>query len=404
MEREPGATLPPELRDGLAAYSGHGELTPPEALELLERAREQCPVAHSDQLGGFHILFDYEDVKNIHADPQTFSSSDGMFRPVVPRLKIPPTEYDNPEHDEWRRQVFDRALNPQTPHRIEAAVRADCNEAIDQFAGRGTCELVEVYSDPVPLRAICHILGFDVEKGAALRNLTLQLMINLGNPEGAGKAMKDLADFGAEEVQERRRNPRDDFLTDLSAAEMGGRPLTQEEISQVVASLVSGGHETTVSALTNLLFEVLSRPQVKQRLIEQPELIPLAVEESLRLNPPFMGFYRRATKATTIRGVRIQKDEHVMMCWATANRDPERYENPDEFDLNRPRKRHLSFGLGLHACIGAATARMELRVALEQLLQRLPEIELVDPGSVRASFGGAENVYIPRLPATFRAR
>jgi cytochrome P450 len=401
VERDSGATLTADLQARLAAYSGHGGLSPAHALELLESARARCPVGHSNQLGGFHILFDYEDVKDVHADPDTFSSSDGMFRPVVPRLKIPPTEYDNPEHDEWRKQVFDRALNPSTPQRIEVAVRADCNAAIDAFAGAGSCDLVDAYTDPVPLKAICHILGFDVEKGPQLRALTLQLMMNLADPDGASVAMKALADFGAEEVLDRRDHPRDDFLTDLLNARLWGRPLTQEEVSQAVASLVSGGHQTTVSALSNLLYEVLSRPPVRDRLVANPELIPLAVEESLRLHPPFMGFYRRTTKPTRIRGVPIEEDEHVMLCWATANRDPERWENPDEFDLDRPRKRHLSLGLGLHACIGAAAARMELRVALEELLRRLPDLELEDPDSVQAVFGGAEDVFIPRLQARF---
>lgn len=389
------------LAERLAGYSGHGELSPAEALELLRDARKRCPVAHSDQLGGFHILLDYEDVKTAHLDPETFSSSDGMFRPVVERIKIPPSEYDDPEHAEWLKEAFDPALNVKTPLRIEDAVRRDVNEAIDRFEGQGTCELVADFSDGIPLKAICHVIGFDVEKGPQLRALTQDLMINLGNAEGAGAAMKALADFGAQEVADRRANPRDDFLTQLLQAKMHGRPLTEEEAGQAVASLVAGGHETTVSALTNVLYEVLSRPDVKRQLIEQPALIPVAVEESLRLHPPFMGFYRRVTTPTTIGGVELAKDEHVMLCWATANRDPKRYEDPDTFRLDRVRKRHMSFGLGIHVCPGAPTARMELRVALEELLRRLPDIELVDPGAVEASFGGAEEIVIRALPAKF---
>lgn len=393
-----------EIKERLAGYSGYGETSPEEAFDLLDEAREKCPVAHSDQLGGFHMLLAYEDVRKAHADPETFSSSDGMFRPVVDRLMIPPTEYDNPTHDEWREGVFDSAINAQTPKRIADDFRADANELIDTFAGDGMVELVSQYTDELPLRAICRILGFDIDKGPELRELTVNLMINLGNPDGSGAAMKALADFGAKEVAERRENPRDDFLTELTTATLRGNPLTEQEISQVVASLVSGGHETTVAALTNVLFEVLSRPGIKQQLIDDPGLIPAAVEEALRFHPPFMGFYRRATEPTEVKGEKIAKDEHVMLCWASANRDPEQFEDPLEFRLDRPNlKRHMSFGYGLHFCIGAPTARMELCVATEELLRRLPEIELADAESVRMQFGGGENVFIPKLDAVFPA-
>jgi cytochrome P450 len=387
------------IDESFATYSGHGGYTPDEALELFEQARRSgCPVAHSDQLGGFHLLFDYEDAKGVHADPETWSSSDGMFRPVVPRMKIPPTEYDNPEHNQWRKDVFDDAINARTPKRIEEDFRKDANDLIDRFPDGGQFDLVEVYNDPLPLWGICRVLGFDIQKGPELRRLTMELMINLGDPEGAGVAIKNLGDFGAQEVAERREHPRDDFLTDLTQASLNGEPLTQEEIAQVVASLVSGGHETTVSAQTNLVWEVLSRPQIKEQLLADPSLIPRAVEESLRLHPPFMGFYRRATKDTAIKGTPISKGEHVMMCWAASNRDPKVFEDPYDFRLDRPNaKAHLSLGYGLHFCIGAPTARMELKVALEELLRRAPGIELAEPDAVESQFGGAENVFIPRL-------
>jgi cytochrome P450 len=386
------------IAERLAAYCGYSGIAPDDAITLFEEARSQCPVGYSEQLGGFHLLFEHEDAKGVHADPDTWSSSDGMFRPVVERLKIPPTEYDNPEHDLWRKDVFDGAINARTPKRIEAAFRSDANTLIDRFADRDAVDLVEVYNDPLPLWAICRILGFDIETGPELRRLTMDLMINLGNPAGAGQAMKALADFGAHEVAERRAHPRDDFLTDLTRATLRGAPLSEEEISQVVASLVSGGHETTVAALTNLVFEVLSRPDIKEQLLADPSLIPMAVEESLRLHPPFMGFYRRATRDVEVHGTRVREGEHVMMCWAAANRDPKVFEHPDDFRLDRPNpKAHLSLGYGLHFCIGAPTARMELKVALEELLRRLPDLELVDAASVHAQFGGAENVFIPRL-------
>ncbi|MFI9538080.1 cytochrome P450 [Nocardia fusca] len=388
-------------RNLLSDYSGYGGTTPMEAFELFDAARTRCPVSYSQQLGGFHILLEYEDVQTAHRDAETFSSADGMFRPVVERMKLPPTEYDNPEHDVWRKGGFDGAVNARTPKRIEDGVRADANELIDRFAARGSCDLVAEYTDELPLRAMCRVLGFDIEKGPELRRLTVELLANLGNSDGADAAMKTLADYGAREVEARRTDPREDVLTELTHAELGGRTMTREEISKVVASLIAGGHETTVAALANLLYDVLSRPEIKRRLLEDSSLIPAAVEETLRLHPPFMGFYRTVTKQTTVKGVTLNEGDHVMLCWASANRDPKQFEDPLSFRLDRKRNRHMSFGLGVHFCIGAPTARMVMRVGAEELLRRLPDLELADSGSVHWEFGGTENVAIPKLDVRF---
>lgn len=380
-----------EIGVKLSSYSGHGGFTPDEALALFEEARERCAVGHSDQLGGFHLLVDYGDARSVHGDAATFSFSDGMMRPVIDRMKIPPTEYDDPEHDVWHKGVFDLALNARTPHRIEDDVRRDALELIDRFAANGQCDLVADFTDELPLRAICRVLGFDIADGPTLRALTVNLLANLGDPNGAAAAMRELADFGAAEVDRRRTDPRDDLLTEFLSARLGDRLLRGETIGQVMASLVSGGPETTVAAMSALLYEILSQPDVKRRLIEDPSLIPAAVEEVLRLHPPFVGFYRRATKPVTIGGVAIAEGEQVMMCWGAANRDPKQFENPDTFRLDRKRNRHLSFGFGVHTCIGAPVARMELQIAVEEP-GRLPDIELVDPSSIRAEFGGASSI------------
>lgn len=392
------------LEERLAHYSGYGDLSPKEALDLLERARDRCPVAHSDELGGFHMVFNYEDAKRVHLDADTFSSTDGMFRPTAGRFRLPPTEFDEPEHKIWRKAVFDDLVNVKTPERIEGGVRADAEELVDGFAPTGHCDLVKDFADQVPLRAICRLIGIDISMGPEIRALTDQLLASLGDPKAAGEASNAMAEMVLRVIDERSSVPKEDFLSGVLNADMGGRPITREEVGQAVASLVAAGHATTAQGAANLLYEALKNPGLKERLVADPALIPLAVEESLRLHPVSMGFYRTATKKTEIAGTKIEPGEFVMMCWGTANRDPSRYEDPDLFKLERVRKRNLTFGLGRHVCIGAPMARMQLRIMLEVLLQRLPDIELIDPDSVEPEFGGIEFIELPSMPVKFEPR
>lgn len=185
----------------------------------------------------------------------------------------------------------------------------------------------------------------------------------------------------------------------LAQANLGDRSLTPEEIGAAVISLLVAGHGTTTAAMTNLCFEVLRNPKIRTKLIEDPSLVPQAVEECLRLHHPFFGLYRRATTDVCVQGTEIKAGESVYMCWQAGNRDPDVFPEPDEFRLDRGDFAHLSFGLGRHSCVGSATARMEMRLALTKLLARFPAIELIDLGTVEFEFHGAESACIPRLRA-----
>ncbi|GAB2967840.1 cytochrome P450 [Amycolatopsis acidiphila] len=396
------ATPDEKLLDALSRYSSYNS-TPDEALQLFEEARGVCPVAHSDELGGYHLLLDYEDVKKAHADWETFSSSPTVVLPVAPRPEFPPLEYDPPAHTPWR-ELVSEAFNAETPLRIEGEVRKDINKLIDGFAGRGSCDLVADFAEEVPLFALCRAIGFDENKRAEVRRLTIQILASFEDPEKGAAAFQEFAEFGVGEVMARAQDPRDDFLTKIARAELDGRPLTPMEIGQLMNSFLIAGHGTSVAGLTSLLHEVLSRPDVRQKITENPDLIPGAVEETLRLHTPFFGLYRRATRAVEIQGVEIPKDNYLLACWAAANRDPKVYDEPAEFQLDRKfsrRNRHLTFGFGLHTCPGAPVARMEMRVALEELLRRLPDVNLVDPESAKYEFQGTETAAITALPARF---
>lgn len=373
-----------------------------ETLALFEEARADHPVSYSDRLGGFYTLLRYDDVKEAHRDWETFSTEPMVSRPVTERPKAPPLEYDPPVHGPWR-NLIQEGINPKTPSRIEDALRKDVVALIDGFASSGTCDLIEDLAAKVPVLAACHVLGVEPEKGPEFQKLTTDVVATLGDPSKSPESWMALAQWAITEVVSRRANPRDDYLTALASAQIEGQPLTDMEISMTVFTVLSAGHDTTVNSLGSLLFEVWSRPAVRQQLVERQELISAAINESLRLHPPFIGFFRRTTRDTEIGGVEIPEGASVFLCWASANRDPDVFDDPLEFRLDRPRgaKQHLTFGYGIHACPGQPAARMELRITVEELLRRLPDLELSDPGSVRYEWMGGDNFAIKSLPARF---
>jgi len=378
-------------------FSTYGT-TPVEAHERLASARGKCPVAHSEELGAFDILLRYGDVRNAAKDWKTFSSRPSAVRPVTERARVA-IDWDPPEHTEWRK-IINLGVDSSTPGRIEGLVRADTAGLIDSFAAKGECDLVAEFCEQVPLQAICHVLGFDPEHKADIRRLSGELLASLKEPVRLQKAIADFSELATAPVLARRGKDGEDFLTLLANAEINGRPLEVREMASTLVSLLLAGHETTVSGLSSLLYEVLRRPELRDRLIAEPDLIPVAVEEALRLHPPVFGFYRRVTSDVNIAGVEVAEDSTVYLCWAAANRDPEKFTDPDEFRLDRAAARHLTFGFGIHACPGQAVARMEMTVAATELLRRLPDIHLVTD-DIRHEFRGSETESISSLPAAF---
>ncbi|WP_319456978.1 MULTISPECIES: cytochrome P450 [unclassified Mycobacterium] len=380
-EAAPAARKPPAPFSTL-------DTTPEKARASLREARAQCPVAHNSQGPEFYTPLRYADVKKAAQDWRTFQSSPSIMRPVPNRPKAPPIEFDPPEHTAWRK-IFHQAANPATARRIEPLVQADARELIDRFAARGHCELIEELAEPLPLRALCHVLGLNRDKAQQVRQMTVELNTSYGDEARVAAAFARFAEFGAAEVARRRDEPRDDMLTALSEMRIDDEPLTVEQIGQFMVSFLSAGHSSTVAGLGQVIRDVLADQKLRDRVTADPTLIPLAVEESLRLSPPFFGFFRQVATDTEVSGVSLEAGESVFLCWAAANLDPEAFPEPDRFDIDRKAARILTFGFGIHACPGAPMARMELSVTLAELLRRLPDIELVDPDAIRYDFEAA---------------
>lgn len=379
-------------------------VTPRVADEMITESAARCPIGHSEQMDGFHVLLNYDDVKRASRDYQTYSITPGCFRPAAPPGVLTPLDIDPPDQIPWR-TIYAELTNAMTPARLEAPIAAEVNALIDDFDQSGEVDLVREFAAELPLRAICIAMGVDAKHRDEFRRRSAVMFKAVSDPVQLMQLQSDFLDLMLEMIEERKGRGGDSYIDKVPHFTIDGLPLNRQQLSIALVTPIPPGFETTISSLSTLLYEVLSRPDLRQRLTDDPTLIPLAVEEALRLRPPIFGFYRRATEDLELHGTQIRGGEDVYLCYTAANRDPEVFPDPMDFDIDRDqggRHRHLAFGHGPHQCPGAPLARMEMRVALEVLLKRLPDIALVDPARpAEYEFTGSETLQMVDLPARF---
>lgn len=386
----------PKLTGNATAWSCYTS-QPAESLALFEVARARCPVAHSEEHDGFHMLLGYKEVRKAMADHRTFSSEPQVLRPMLPRRPIPALEMDPPRHGAWR-AIFNAAVTPETPAALEPFVRADVRRHLARVADSGSCDIVAELCEPVPAETICHLVGVDEDRVPPIREAAIAMFAAQGDPETFGRRQAEFGALTVSEIHERRDRPRGDFLSSLVGMTVEGRVLDDEDYVVLLAAFLGAGHHSTTSALASMIFEIFSVADRRDRLIADPALIPVAVEETLRLHPPFFGFFRRTKAEVEVAGVAIPAGKDVYVGWAAANRDPTMFEEPACFRLDRENNRHMSFGFGIHNCPGANLARMEMRVVLEELLATFPDLRIEgEPPAYR--FGGGDYSFIPELRA-----
>jgi cytochrome P450 len=347
----------------------------------LARARSLCPVARSDaHEDAFWVLTRYEDVLKVAQDWQTFSSELGITVPSPPvQTKILPVTVDPP-----LQRVFKRLVNTQfTPAKIaswEAPTRALVDHLIDGFIERGECDFMTEFARPFPGLAFFELaLHAPAEDLEQVNHWATQASLT-HLPESRDGLMK-LAGWIAKFVERRRADgPRGDVIDAVMNAEIEGRPIAPEEIIGTIHLLILGGLETTAGVLGAVMMRFCEQPEIPALLRQRPELIPQAVEELLRLDGSFICIGRTARHDTEIDGHQVKEGERVIMYWASANRDAAEFAAPDAFDLDRERNRHIAFGAGPHRCVGSNLARMNLRVALGEIVRRLADVKL-QPGA-----------------------
>ncbi|KZS63654.1 cytochrome P450 [Mycobacterium ostraviense] len=351
----------------------------------LARLRREEPVQRIDFSAMPHeeskpvfIVYRHEDVAQLLRDNETFSSAIiiDAFGDVLGRHVM--LGMDEPEHGRHRALVS-KAFSQKALARWEdGLVRQVGNQLIDRFAGCGHADLVKEFTFPYPTQIIAGLLGLPREDYPQFQRWSISLLSFTINPERGRAASQALQEYFAPILAARRREPRDDLISGLAQAEIDGEKLSDEEIFSFLRLLLPAGVETTYRSLGNMLFGLLCSPEQLEIVRADRSLLPQAMEEAVRWEPPLLTITRVATRDTELGGVPIPAGSSVMPMLGAANRQEDRYPDPDRFDIFRPPRAHIGFGHGVHVCLGMHLARLEMRVALTLMFDRLPGLRL-DP-------------------------
>ncbi len=380
---------------------------------MRDRMRWLCendPV-HWSEKTRLWVITSFEEISYVSKNHQLFHSGEGV-RPGNP-VRLPLIDEDEPRHTQLRR-LINRGFTPRMVRKLETTFRQIATETIDPVAGKGECDFVTEVAVPMPLLLIAEMIGIRREDRNRFHRWSDDLIAadgNLSDPEvmeKAGRALREYGDYLTQIFEDRRKHPQDDLVSILVGANDEGvlkenkyetevdtsgidtsamekieetRDLANDELIMLMVLLLIAGNETTRNGISGGMSLLIENPGERQKLIEDPALIPGAVEEMIRLVSPVQSFARTATQDTELRGEKIRKGDTVLMLYPAANRDPAEFEDPDTFRIDRD-PRHLGFGHGNHFCLGANLARMEMRVAFEELLRRLPDMEYARGGPV----------------------
>jgi cytochrome P450 family 142 subfamily A polypeptide 1 len=347
--------------------------------------REHAPVYWDESAdGGLFGVALYEDVLEVSRRPDLFCSGRSS-RPERDSWIPSMINLDDPLHKR-RRNLVNRGFTPRRVAEHEPMLRRLAKELVDAVSERGECDFVRDVARWIPMVVIGDMLGVEPRDRETLLRWSDEL---LGGGELA--AIEDPAELRARQaavaleywdyargvIADRRRRPRDDLMSILVRAEVDGDRLSEEEILQESLLILIGGDETTRHVMTGGLLELIRHPDAKRELARDPRKIPAAVEEMLRFVSPIQNMNRTVVRDTRLRGRWLREGDRVLLLYPSANRDASAFPDPDRFWIEREPNRHVAFGgFGTHHCLGASLARLELRVLFEELLPRLPDIEL----------------------------
>jgi cholest-4-en-3-one 26-monooxygenase len=345
---------------------------------------------------GFWVLTRYAHVLAVSKDPELFSSERGsclnadLVEADLRMMQQQLIHMDPPRHTQLRKLVS-RGFTPRTIGRLEVRVRELAREIVDKVADKGECDFVTEVAAELPLLVIAELLGVPREDRGKLFRWSNCLIgaedPDYGSPMEAQIAVMELFQYAMALAEKRRRDPRDDITTTLVHGEVDGERLSTVEYNMFFFLLVIAGNETTRNAISGGLRALCEFPKERARLLARPELLETAVDEMVRWVSPVMQFRRTATRDTELEGQRIAEGDKVVMFYGAANRDPRAFTDPLRFDVARAPNPHLGFGFGVHFCLGASLARMEMRCMFEELLRRLPDLELAGPvARLRSNF------------------
>lgn len=365
----------------------------PDDVRLAQYAElRECPVNRSDEHGGFWILARHAEIEAACLDWKTLSSAEGVFLPdLTAGIRTVSLEEDPPMQTATR-LLYGRMLGRPNIVAASPAIRDAARRHIERVADSDEADFVTEVAHRVPVEAIALMVGFSPDVADQVRHLTEQLWARLSGRGGdVDPSAPSLGSVFLQELQQRRDEPRDDFLTELTEIgpdDLNGEAITDRFLVGFLTGAMVAGHETTLNASANFAYLLSIDPGLQERLAADSSLIPGAIDESLRYRSPVQSFVRTATTDTEIAGTSVAKGEKVMMLYGSANHDPERWDDPEHFDPDRNAKGHMAFGRGIHRCIGAPLATAELRIIFEELL-RYRIIPTGEPTLAAPSAGGA---------------
>jgi len=371
--------------------------------EIWDRLRGECPVARTERWGGSWMPTRYADIATVAHDVQRFSSRDvgvvggGEELEGLPDIGLPPIDADPPQHT-WARRLILPWFSHQRVASYEPMTRQLCNELIDGVISTGRADAAQDYAQRIPVRVISWMLGVPEELADTFTGWVRDTLEFGHDPERSVPAWNAIATFFLGAVEERRQQPGDDLVSDLLRAEVDGAPVPDAHVLGTLALVLVAGVDTTWSGIGSAMWHLATHDADRRRLVAEPGLVPTAIEEMLRAYSP-VTMARVVNEDTELAGCPLHAGDKVLLSFPAANRDPAAFERADEVVIDRQVNRHVAFGVGIHRCAGSNLARMELRVAVEEWLRRIPEFWLRDDAEV--AWAGGQVRGPRRVPVRF---
>jgi cytochrome P450 family 142 subfamily A polypeptide 1 len=372
---------------------------------------------HWDAKNELWVISRHEDVSAVSRNPELYCSKYGVRPKVAAPMSI--ISMDEPEHTRQRR-LINKGFTPRQVKRLEPHIRDLTNQIIDEIRARGEIDFVEDFAIHVPLIVIAELMGLDPDGRQRLYRWSDAMMSGDGHTDpddpvlqAAAAAFAEYVEYLIPIIEDRRRNPREDLISILTGAfdegaldggdaiaVKGDDELTSDELLMFLCILVVAGNETTRNAITGGLKAFSDFPDQKEKLLDHPELLDLAVDEIVRYVSPVISFTRTVTRDHELHGRSLKAGDKVLLLYQSANRDERVFDAPDEFRVDRDPNPHLGFGIGPHYCLGANLAKLEIKVVFEELFRRLRDIR-VKPGAQLQRADNALVLAIEHLPAIF---
>ena len=354
--------------------------------------RESQPIRYEPRYGGWQV-FRYDEVLRVLSDYAVFSSAFGGQGPLGSSL----ISMDPPRHRQLRNLVT-QAFTPRAVAQLSGRITAIVNDLLDRVIATGRMDVIDDLAYPLPVIVIAEMLGIPQEDRQRFK-IWSDAVVGASYPEG-GNPQAEMSAYFLNMIEQRRHEAKDDLITALLNAQIDGQHLNQQELLGFCILLLVAGNETTTNLVGNAFLCFDEHPEVMEQLRAEPALMPGAIEEVLRYRSPVQFMSRRAIADITLEGHNIRADQEVLAWIGSANRDERQFPNPDLFDIKRTPNRHIAFGHGIHFCVGAPLARLESKIALTLMLERLQEIKRVRSVPLQAT--GSAVVYgVQHLPITF---